>query len=176
LELLVPDPVEGLWRIPEAIGEKKSPVLIKEVTGNPQFGKVQYLALNAKKELLALYTEAETKGRIIVLKAALNAEFNRFDTKLIDAKALDWCGNDAPVLTYPTRVVIVGPNEYEPLDIRCSIVGIKAMNELDGLRIVTTEKTFFLERVQPKTLSTFKVASITASAKLLQAQKSVDLN
>jgi hypothetical protein len=50
------------------------------------------------------------------------------------------------------------------------------MNELDGLRIVTTEKTFFLERVQPKTLSTFKVASITASAKLLQAQKSVDLN
>ena len=171
IELLVPDPVEGLWQI----SENKKAVQIKDAAGS-SFGKVQYLALNAKKELLALYTEAESKGRIIVLKSSLNAEFNRFDTKLTDAKALDWCGNDAPVLTYPDRVVIVGPNEYESIDIRCTIVGIKSTNEIDGLRIVTTEKTYFLERVQPKMLSTFKVASISASAKLLQAQKSVDMN
>ena len=50
------------------------------------------------------------------------------------------------------------------------------MNEIDGLRIFCTEKCCFLERVQPKMLSTFKVASISPSAKLLQAQKSVDLN
>lgn len=111
-----------------------------------------------------------------MLKSQLNAEFNRFDTKLTDAKSLEWCGNDAPVLTYPERIVIVGPNEYESVDVRASIVGVKSVNEVDGLRVVTTEKTYFLERVQPKMLSTFKVASITASAKLLKAQQSVDMN
>ena len=41
------------------------------------FGKVQFMALNAKRELLALYCDSETRGRIIVLKSNLNAEFNR---------------------------------------------------------------------------------------------------
>jgi hypothetical protein len=55
-------------------------------------------------------------------------------------------------------------------------MGVKIMNEIDGLRVFSSEKTSFIERVQPKMLSTFKVASISPSAKLLQAQKSVDLN
>ncbi len=45
--------------------------------------------------------------------------------------------------------------------------GIKCINEIDGLRVVTSEKTYFLERVQEKTLATFKVASISPSAKLI---------
>ena len=49
------------------------------------------------------------------------------------------------------------------------------MTEMDGLRIVTSEKTYFLERVHPTLLKTFKIASISPSAKLLNAQKSVDL-
>jgi hypothetical protein len=55
-------------------------------------------------------------------------------------------------------------------------MGVKIMNEVDGLRVFSSERISFLERVQPKMLSTFRVASITPSAKLLQAQKSVDLN
>lgn len=50
------------------------------------------------------------------------------------------------------------------------------MTEVDGLRIITSEKTYFLERVQPVLIKTFKIASIAPSAKLLNAQKSVDLN
>lgn len=50
------------------------------------------------------------------------------------------------------------------------------MNEIDGLRIVSSEKTYFLERVQAVLLKTFKIASISPSAKLLNAIKSVDLN
>ena len=52
------------------------------------FGKVQYMALNSKKDLLALYTESETKGRIIVMKSNYQKEFNRFDTRLLEANAL----------------------------------------------------------------------------------------
>ena len=105
-------------------------------------------------------------------------EFNRFDTGLLDAKQLDWCGNDAPVLTFTDKMVVVGPNEKEeiPITFKQGIRGIRSINEIDGLRIVTSDKTYFLERVSLKMLSTFKVASISPSAKLLQAQKSVDLN
>ena len=110
------------------------------------------------------------------MKADRSAEYTRLDTGLTDAKAIDWCGNDAPVLTFPDQIVIVGPNEYEKIDLSCSVKGIRCLNEIDGLRVVTSEKTYFLERVQEKTLATFKVASISPSAKLIQAQKSVDLN
>ena len=66
----------------------------------------------------------------------------------MNAKALDWCGNDAPVLSYSDRIVIVGPNEYEVVDlVKGDIPGVKIMNELDGLRIFTGERTYFLERV-----------------------------
>ena len=67
------------------------------------------MALNAKKDLLAFYTEADSLGKIIVLKSDLSKEFNRLDTRLIDAKSLVWCGNDAPILTYPDKIVLVGP-------------------------------------------------------------------
>lgn len=50
------------------------------------------------------------------------------------------------------------------------------MNEIDGLRIISSEKTFLLERVQEKTLTAFKVGSLEPSAIIIQAQKSADLN
>jgi len=55
------------------------------------------------------------------------------------------------------------------VNLELSTQGVKCSNEIDGLRIVTSEKTYFLERVQPKMLSTFKIASTTPSAKLISA-------
>jgi hypothetical protein len=133
------------------------------------------MALNAKKELLALYCMPDVQGTIIVLKADRQAEYNRYDTKLRDARGLDWCGNDAPVLTFPKELVVVGPNDHVTVD-AITGYGMKIMNEVDGLRVVTSEKTYFLERVPQKMHSTFSIASISPSAKLLSAQKSVDLN
>lgn len=46
------------------------------------FGKIAFMALNSKKDLLALYTESETRGRIIVMKSNYTREFNRLDTRL----------------------------------------------------------------------------------------------
>ncbi len=134
------------------------------------------MALNAKRDLLAMYCESELRGRIIVMKSNFKKEFNRFDTKLIDAKGLNWCGNDAPVLTYPDKVVLVGPNQFEVITLLTKTAGIQCLTEIDGLRIVTSEKTYFLDRVQPVLQKTFKIASISPSAKLLNAIKSVDMN
>ncbi len=79
------------------------------------------MALNAKKELLSFYSQPDVQGRIIVLKPDLSAEFNRLDTGLRDAKGLEWCGSDAPVLSYPDKIVVVGPNESETIDLNCTI-------------------------------------------------------
>lgn len=59
---------------------------------------------------------------------------------------------------------------------RAKAGGIKLSNEMDGLRVISAEKTYFLERVQQCMTKTFKIASTTPAAKLLNAQKSVDLN
>ena len=71
---------------------------------------------------------------------------------------------------------MVGPKQFEIIDLRTKTAGIKIMTEIDGLRIVSSEKTYFLERVQDVLVQTFKIASISPAAKLLNAIKSVDLN
>jgi hypothetical protein len=52
--------------------------------------------------------------------------------------------------------------------------GINCITEADGLRIVTSLGEFFLERVDPKVIDTFKIASISPAAKILNAMKYVD--
>lgn len=178
LELFIPDPVEGFHVVRENKGNSIYLKDLSDMGGGDKapFGKISFMALNAKKELLAIYSEAETRGRIIVLKSNLTKEFNRFDTRLLEANSLDWCGNDAPVLTYPDKIVLVGPNMFESIDLKTKTGGIKCANEIDGLRVVTSEKTYFIERVQQVLVKTFKIAAISPSAKLLNAMKSVDLN
>lgn len=77
------------------------------------FGKISFFAMSAKKNLLVLYTEAESKGRIIVLPTDLSKELNRLETNLLDAKGLTWTGTDLPLLSYPDKIVLVGPNSFE---------------------------------------------------------------
>lgn len=175
LELLVTDPDNGFHWIKE---NKNNMFHVQDLSqlasGSAKksadpFGKISFMALNAKKDMLAFYAEGETKGRVIVLKSDLTKEFNRFDTKLLDAKALDWCGNDITVLSYPDKIALVGPNVFDLVDMRSKGGGLKCVTEIDGLRVISSEKTYFLERVQKSRIQTFKIASIEPSAKLLQA-------
>lgn len=157
------------------------------------FGKIQYMALNAKKDIIAFYCESEVKGRVIVLRSDLTKEMTRNDTKLVEAKSLGWCGNDAPVLAYPDKIIIVGPKQFEIIDMRTKTAGLKLFTEMDSMRVVSSEKTYLFERVQVNMTKTFKIASTTSAAKLsfnniryilidyhlyrlLNAMKAVDLN
>ncbi len=141
---------------------------------NAPFGVIKYMALNANKEMIAFYTEADTKGRIIVLKSDFTMEHNRLDTRLVDAKQLVWCGNDAITLTFDSNIMMVGPKEFEQINFGGSIAGVFCATEIDGMRIATSHKTYFLERVQDAVVHTFKPASLFHAAQLLKAQKSVD--
>lgn len=66
--------------------------------GQDPFGPVKYLAFNARKNFLAMYCHADTKGTIILLKD-LREEQARIDRTHVGGNQLSWCGNDCIVLS-----------------------------------------------------------------------------
>lgn len=75
-------------------------------------------------------------------------------------------------------ICIVGPRECVNVQLEDEkdggFDGVYSMPEVDGLRVVTTTKTYFVDLVQQSTQDTFELASIKPSAKLHMAQKYVD--
>merc|ERR1719464_2333549 len=140
------------------------------------FGKVQFIALSAKKNYLAMYCEPETHGRVIVLKSDLREQLDRKDTFQLGANQLAWCGNDCMVLSVYDKLVIIGPNDHQFVELKARSDGIYCMTEIDGLRVLTSECTYFFERVQDSLRNTFSLASIHPPAELHNAQKSIDFN
>lgn len=45
------------------------------------------------------------------------------------------------------KLVIIGPMEHDFIDLHARAEGIYCQTELDGLRVITAEHTYFLERV-----------------------------
>ena len=62
-------------------------------------GRVSYMALSAKKDLLALYSQQNGLAKVIVMRTDRSRAFSKVDTPL-NAKSLYWCGSDAPVLVF----------------------------------------------------------------------------
>lgn len=49
-------------------------------------------------------------------------------------------------------------------------------NEVDGMRVLSSEANFFFEKVKPATENTFSIGSNDPAAKLHGAQKYIDFN
>jgi hypothetical protein len=79
----------------------------------------------------------------------LTKEVNRLRTGMVGAENLIWCGNDVTVLVYYDKVIMVSPgNECQTVDLgQPKTNGIKCLTEIDGLRIINSDSSFFLERV-----------------------------
>ena len=134
--------------------------------------------MSANQKLLAIYSNSDV-GDLIVLKSDLSAVLNRLRSGMVGAENLVWCGNDTTVLEVKDKVVMVGPGgECNVLELgspkSTGPGGVKCLTEIDGLRIINGEGTFFLERVQEHVIETFKIAAITPAAKLLNAIRNVD--
>lgn len=109
----------------------------------------------------------------------------------MNAEQCVWCGNDMSVLTLANNqsVQMIGPVKRaafklevpNPMGIGSTILqdsklqsDVFVCTELDGLRVMTLDHIFFMERVNDSTHKTFKIASISPSAKLLYALKADD--
>lgn len=78
----------------------------------------------------------------------LREEQARIDRTHVGGNQLAWCGNDCMVLSVFDQLVVIGPGETYTIDLRCRSEGMFCFTEPDGVRIVTSEHTYFLELVQ----------------------------
>ncbi|KAG6849371.1 hypothetical protein H0H93_009065 [Arthromyces matolae] len=110
---------------------------------------------------------------------AVSTDFQRsmaeFDTNTIHEAAgpvrqVEWCGNDAILVTWDNLVVLVGPYG-DALKFPHSGPTF-AVTELDGVRILGPDVCDMVQKVPPSSLSIFRPGSTTPSAILYTAWES----
>ncbi len=168
MKILCTDPKEGLFVI------TKEKTVYHTRFGGESVGKVKYLSYNLNKKWIAIYSDSESYGNVIVLMD-MN-ERGRQSTNQLGATGVTIGGSKEIfiVLKMAESICVVGPNTSVLVDFKSEAAGIFTAPEIDGLRISTSSKTFFVELVQQSTQDTFTLGSIEPSAKLLQAQKWAD--
>mmetsp|Transcript_21777 Transcript_21777/g.26851 ORF Transcript_21777/g.26851 Transcript_21777/m.26851 type:complete len:123 (-) Transcript_21777:1958-2326(-) len=119
MELFITDPSEGFhllkedqshmyYRYQSEVEDQDDDDEDMETESKP-FGLVKFMALNFKKDLLALYCDPEDEGLMFVMKANMQRLFSRKKTLQTNASSLCWSGNDCPVISVFNQLVIVGP-------------------------------------------------------------------
>ena len=185
-EVLFPHPDDGLYRIYSG----KHELLTELGTGRGiNLRKVVRLAATPfrpkvkKQQLLAILTESETgtePEEIIIAECKL--ETGKTVKFLIDEdseetiEGIVWCSSESAVLLYGSRIVLVGPNNIKAVfDFNDSkfdtkdFKGFYAYNEVDGMRILTNDTAYFLEKVPSSVEKAFDVVSTDPSAQIISA-------
>lgn len=86
---------------------------------------------------------------------------------------LNWCTNNAVVITFDTHLLLVGELGYSFLSFPYSIAA-RVFAEIDGVRVVTATVTEFIEQVPKSTESIFTIGSISPGAMLYDAAEALE--
>ncbi|CAI4036829.1 hypothetical protein SMKI_16G1270 [Saccharomyces mikatae IFO 1815] len=79
-----------------------------------------------------------------------------------------WCGNDTVACSFEDEIKLYGPDGlYVTFWYPFTVANLRA--EIDGLKVITTEKIYFLSRVQPQTSSIFRIGSTEPGAMLVDS-------
>ena len=112
IELIVTDHESGIHIVKEKEGKAdylqyRTDLIDEDHTsiGQDPFGRVRFLAFNARKNYLAMYCDADTSGKIVLLKD-LREELNRIDRTHVGGSQLAWCGNDCITLSVFDQLVV----------------------------------------------------------------------
>lgn len=135
------------------------------------FGKVRFLAFNTNADLIAMYCNEESTGQIVILKD-MRREYARIERTYANATSLTWCGNDCLALTVSDRVVLVSGNGIIRLELKAITEGIFSFNEVQGLHVVTSQCSYFVECVHKSVKEAFAMKTSPA-AELLDLQKKI---
>mmetsp|Transcript_324 Transcript_324/g.338 ORF Transcript_324/g.338 Transcript_324/m.338 type:complete len:744 (+) Transcript_324:332-2563(+) len=148
---------------------------MKEVKGfskipftNEEINRVEEISLSATGEFLAILLEG---GVVVKLNSNFSKFLGRTDSEMVErARQVVWCGNEAVCLIYNEFVGILGPdNTKASMDIDHIKEGVFCNSELDGMRVFTTEKCEFWEKVDPSLQMTLSIGSFSPPALLLVA-------
>ncbi|KAL7272754.1 Vacuolar protein sorting-associated protein 16 [Rhizina undulata] len=109
-------------------------------------------------------------GKVWVIKADFQDKLSEYDTGMGGSsvpKAVEWCGNDSVVLAWDDEVHMVGPRGAALKHWYDSRVHV--IPDLDGVRLITTEKCEFLQKVSEVTEETLKIGATSPASILLDA-------
>ncbi|KAI8591791.1 Vps16, N-terminal region-domain-containing protein [Geranomyces variabilis] len=128
-------------------------------------GPFTRMSVSPNGKFLALFT---ADGRLWVLSTDFQNKLAEFSTSSDSPPVqMTWCGTDSVVLHWPDTVLMVGPfGDW----IRYSFEGtVHLVAELDGVRIISSDKCEFLQRVPTATEAIFKIGSTAPGAILFDA-------
>lgn len=97
--------------------------------------------------MISIYCEQDTVGLIVVADPASMCYLFQQQTMQLGATEMCWCGTSCIVLSLGDKIALVGPNDTQRVDVKARSDGIFINTEDDGLRVLTSESTFFLEFV-----------------------------
>ena len=168
LDILCGDPNGGLILIQES---KDVKYFSKIPFTNEEISRVENIALSVTGEFLALLLEGSV---VVVLEANFSRILTRIDVKipLSDIKQLVWCGTDAVCVVCNEFIGVLGPdNTTASMDIDKKKEGVFCVPEIDGMRVITTEKCEYWEKVDEALQMTLSIGSFSPPALLLTANE-----
>ncbi|KAF9430792.1 hypothetical protein BGZ94_003842 [Podila epigama] len=130
-----------------------------------QEGPFKKMSVSPDGKYLALFTN---DGRLWVVSTDFQKNLSEFATKSqVPPQQLVWCGTDSVILYWDRIVLMVGPFgdwiKYSYDD------AIFLIPEVDGVRIISSEKCEFLQKVPAVTEDIFKIGSTAPGAMLYDA-------
>jgi hypothetical protein len=132
-----------------------------------QSGPFTHIAVSPNGRYVALYT---TSGKLWVIKSDFQEKLSEYDSgmgSVLLPRQVEWCGNDSVVISWDDEVHMVGPHgaalKYN-YDSR-----VHLLPDIDGLRLLTTEKLELLQKVPDVTEEIFRIGSTSPAAILLDA-------
>ncbi|KAJ7598995.1 Vps16, N-terminal region-domain-containing protein [Mycena floridula] len=135
-------------------------------------GPFTHISPSPNGKSLALLTFS---GLLLVVSSDFQRRMAEFDTTLVagvqgSVRQVEWCGNDAIVVTWESMVVLVGPfaDTLEYIYVGSTF----ALTELDGIRIIASDVCDLIQKVPASTLSIFRPGSTSPSAILYDAWES----
>lgn len=168
LDILCGDPNGGLILIQES---KEVKYFSKIPFTNEEISRVEDIALSLTGEYLALLLEGSV---VVVLEANFSKILTRIDLKitLSNIKQLVWCGTDAVCVVCNEFIGVLGPdNITASMEIDKKKEGVFCVPEIDGMRVITTEKCEFWEKVDEALQITLCIGSFSPPALLLTANE-----
>lgn len=135
-----------------------------------QQGPFTKMDVSPNGKFLALFTN---EGKLMVVSTDFQKNLSEFPTKAQDPpQQLVWCGTDSVVLYWDKLLLMVGPFgdwvRYPYDD------AIYLIPEIDGVRIFSSDRCEFLEKVPNVTEEIFKIGSTAPAAMLFDALEHFD--
>ncbi|KAF7789677.1 hypothetical protein EIP86_000623 [Pleurotus ostreatoroseus] len=132
-------------------------------------GPFSHLSPSPNGKSLALLT---VNGTLWVVSTDFQRSLAEFDTSAVpgalgDIRQVEWCGNDAVLVTWESTAVLVGP--FGDI-LQWFYPGPTfAITETDGVRVIGPDSCDFIQKVPASSVSVFRPGSTSASAILYDA-------